>query len=140
MPRKRPSVVRGEIPVRISRRRYPPVNGVSGACQAAMRRLDRRRFWPEATAEAFWHWSALAHGTVRQITDRYAWNSCGVPECGCDPAHFRGLLETALCALPKAYARELRPLVRRLDERILAKAKVIRADSPDDPWWLRRPP
>ncbi|MFE1315439.1 MULTISPECIES: hypothetical protein [unclassified Streptomyces] len=40
-----------------------------------------------------------------------------------------------LHALPKKSARELRALVRALDEKILARAKVIPAESLDVPWW-----
>ncbi|MFE2290949.1 hypothetical protein [Streptomyces sp. NPDC059452] len=41
-----------------------------------------------------------------------------------------------LHALPKKSARELRALVRALDEKILARAKVIPADSLETRWWL----
>ncbi|MEV5530997.1 hypothetical protein [Streptomyces prunicolor] len=43
-----------------------------------------------------------------------------------------------LHALPRKSARELRALVRALDKKILARAKVIRADSLDVPWWRGR--
>ncbi|WP_268986936.1 MULTISPECIES: hypothetical protein [unclassified Streptomyces] len=38
-------------------------------------------------------------------------------------------------ALPKKSARELRKLVWGLDSKILRRAKVIHAHSPDVPWW-----
>ncbi|MFG2756724.1 hypothetical protein [Streptomyces wuyuanensis] len=40
-----------------------------------------------------------------------------------------------LHALPRKSARELRALVWALDGKILARAKVIPADSLDMPWW-----
>ncbi|MEV0468700.1 hypothetical protein [Streptomyces prunicolor] len=43
-----------------------------------------------------------------------------------------------LHALPRKSARELRALVRALDKKILARAKVIPADSLDVPWWRGR--
>ncbi|MFJ9117790.1 hypothetical protein ACIRJO_19810 [Streptomyces sp. NPDC102394] len=136
MPRRRPSVLRGELPVRGGRRRrYPPIDRLSGSCTAALRRLERARFWPEATEEAFWHWRALAHGPLRHLVDPLAGPDCGLPECGCHGAGFRGHLETVLHALPRKSARELRSLVRALDEKILARAAVIPADSLDVPWW-----
>ncbi|MGD6761840.1 hypothetical protein ACOKM5_23185 [Streptomyces sp. BH097] len=43
-----------------------------------------------------------------------------------------------LQTLPKKSARELRALVRALDTKILARAKVIPAESLDGPWWRGR--
>ncbi|MFG2476520.1 hypothetical protein [Streptomyces fagopyri] len=40
-----------------------------------------------------------------------------------------------LHALPRKSARELRALVRALDEKILTRARTIPADSLDAPWW-----
>ncbi|MFH8733690.1 MULTISPECIES: hypothetical protein [unclassified Streptomyces] len=37
--------------------------------------------------------------------------------------------------MPKKSARELRRLVRELGSKILGRAEVIRAHSPDVPWW-----
>lgn len=45
-------------------------------------------------------------------------------------------LEAVLQALPRKSARELRVLVRALDEEILARAKIIPADSLEAPWSL----
>jgi hypothetical protein len=136
MPRRRPSVLRGDLPTRRPRqRRYPFIDRLSGSCSADLRRLERTRFWPEATEEAFWHWKALAHGPLRQLADPLVGPDCGILECGCYGLDFRGHLEAVLHALPRKSARELRALVRALDMKILARAKVIPADSPDVPWW-----
>ncbi|MEV0372651.1 hypothetical protein AB0I10_22945 [Streptomyces sp. NPDC050636] len=138
MPRRRPAAVRGDIPLRISswqRRRWPVIDGLSGACVADIRRLERARPEPGATAEAFWHWSALARSPLADFANREGGGCCGTPACCCDPGYFRDVLETVLRRLPKKSARELRVRVRALDERILAKAYGVRADSRDSVWW-----
>jgi hypothetical protein len=123
------------VRIRDRRRRYPSIDRLPGACAADIRRLDRARFWPEATAEAFWHWAALAHGPLRRLANPFTAARCGIPECGCDPGLFRDHLEAVLHALPRKSARELRLLVWALDAKILTRAKVIPADSPDVLWW-----
>ncbi|ANP56094.1 hypothetical protein J2Z21_003990 [Streptomyces griseochromogenes] len=136
MPRRRPSALRSELPVRLPRRRrYPLIDRLSGSCTADLRRLARTRFGPEATEEAFWHWKALAHGPLRYLADPFAGPDCGISECGCNGAGFRDHLEAVLHALPRKSARELRARVRALDERILTRAEVIPAAGPDAPWW-----
>ncbi|MFJ2838215.1 MULTISPECIES: hypothetical protein [Nocardia] len=50
----------------------------------------------------------------------------------------REVLEQALCALPRAAARELRVLVRPLDERFLSRTHPDPTAAPDSPWWQRR--
>ncbi|GGW73386.1 hypothetical protein GCM10010381_67680 [Streptomyces xantholiticus] len=68
--------MRKDLPVRLRRHYlrhpYPPINRLSGACQAHIRKLERTRSWPGDTAEAFWHWAALAHGPLKRITDPLA--------------------------------------------------------------------
>lgn len=136
MPRRRPSALRGDLPIRPwRRRRYPFIDRLSGGCTADLRRLERTRFWPEATEEAFWHWQAYAHGPLRHLVDPLTGPDCGIPECGCYGAGFREHLEAVLHALPRKSARELRALVWALDGKILARARVIPADSLDAPWW-----
>ena len=136
MPRRRPSALRADLPVRPwRRRRYRFIDRLSGSCIADLRRLERTRFWPEAAEEAFWHWQAYAHGPLKQLVDPLAGTDCGIPECGCHGAGFREHLEAVLHALPRKSARELRALVWALDRKILARAKVIPADSLDVPWW-----
>ncbi|CDR08646.1 hypothetical protein GCM10022420_026860 [Streptomyces iranensis] len=136
MPRRRPSALRGDVPVRLLRRRqYAPIDRLSGSCAADLRRLERIRFWPEAIEEAFWHWRTLAHGPLRGVTDAFWGPRCGIYECGCDPGYFRDTLETALHALPKKSARELRVLVLALDAKITARARIVRVDAPDSRWW-----
>ncbi|MDX3574650.1 hypothetical protein [Streptomyces sp. ID05-47C] len=138
MPRRCPSALRGEVPVRGGsggrRRRYPCVDRLSGSCAADIRRLERSRFLPEETAEAFWHWKALAHGPLRLIADPETANRCGIPGC-CDVGYFRDRLEAVVHALPTKSARELRALVTALDDKILGRARALRSDGPGTPWW-----
>ncbi|MEV6482613.1 hypothetical protein [Streptomyces sp. NPDC051576] len=135
MPRRRPSALRGGLPVRHpSRFRYPCIDRLSASCAADLRRLEHARFLNGATAEAFWHWKALADGPLRLIVDSVRANRCGDPGC-CDPGYFRDHLEAVLHALPKKSARELRALVSALDDRILTRATTIRAGHPGVPWW-----
>ncbi|KQX81879.1 hypothetical protein ASD48_00740 [Streptomyces sp. Root1310] len=139
MPRRRPSALRADLPVRPrGPRRYPIIDRLSGSCTADLRRLERTRFGPEATEEAFWHWKALAHGPLRQLVDPHTGSDCGVPRCGCYGAGFRGHLEAVLHALPRKSARELRALVWALDRKVLTRAKVIPAESLEVPWWPGR--
>lgn len=134
--------MRAELPVARSRYyfrySYPPINRLSGSCQAAIRRLELARYSPGDTAKAFWHWAALAHGPLRQVADPFASAGCEIPECGCDPGYARDHLEAVLHALPGKSARELRGRVRELDRTIVGRALVIRADSLDAPWWRTR--
>lgn len=135
MPRRRPSALRAELRVRgVGPRRYPDIDGLSGRCTADVRRLECSRFFPEDTAEAFWHWKALAQGPLRLIADPTTAQRCGIPGC-CDVGHFRDHLEAVLHALPKKSARELRALVTALDDEILRRAKAIQVDNLGVPWW-----
>ncbi|WP_216588064.1 hypothetical protein [Streptomyces brasiliscabiei] len=101
---------------------------------AALRRLERARFLPDATAEAFWHWKRLAHGPLRDLAAPETANRCGLPGC-CDVGYFRDHLEAVLNALPTKSARELRLLVTALDDRILRRARAIQVDNRGVPWW-----
>jgi hypothetical protein len=118
----------------VSPRRYPSIDRLSGSCTADLRRLERSRFLPDETAEAFWHWKALAHGPLRLIADPVTANRCSIPGC-CDVVYFRDHLEVVLHALPTKSARELRALVSALDDKILMRAKAIQVDGPGVPWW-----
>ncbi|MFJ5308931.1 hypothetical protein [Streptomyces sp. NPDC088350] len=118
----------------MSRRRYPCIDRLSGSSAADLRRLERSRFLPDETAEAFWHWKALAHGPLRLIADPVTANRCGIPGC-CDMGYFRDHLEAVLHALPTKSARELRALVSALDDKIIARSKNIQVDNLGAPWW-----
>ncbi|MEU6080447.1 hypothetical protein [Streptomyces sp. NPDC047108] len=116
------------------RRRYPSIDRLSGSCTADLRRLERTRFSPGATEAAFWHWKSLAHGPLGELLNPFSGHCCGIPEC-CGTAFARTHLETVLHALPRKSSRELRALVRALDEKILTRARIIPAEHPETPWW-----
>ncbi|MEH0420325.1 hypothetical protein [Streptomyces sp. B21-083] len=136
MPRRRPSALRGEIPVRGQYRPpYAPIDRLSGSCTADIRRLERARFSPESTTQAFRDWTTLAHGPLSRLARTHPERgSCSI-YCECRPGLSRDHLEEVLHALPRKSARELRTLVRSLDRTILDRAKVLRADAPDVVWW-----
>ncbi|MFI0775406.1 hypothetical protein [Streptomyces sp. NPDC021212] len=136
MPRRRPSALRGDIPIRFRfhpRRRFPHIDRLSGSCAADLCRLERRRFRPGAVDEAFWQWKALANRPLRRGVDPFS--GCGIRGCCGDAEHFRELLETVIHALPKKSARELRALVWSLDARIVARLGILHVDAPDRLWW-----
>src|ERR1044072_4334694 len=119
MPRRRPSALRGDTPIRFRfppRRRFPPIDRLSGSCTAALHRLERTRFRPGAVDEAFWQWKALANRPLRRGADPFS--GCGIRGCCGDAQDFRALLETVIHALPKKSARELRALVWALAARL----------------------
>ncbi|MFI9762494.1 hypothetical protein ACIHFB_31745 [Streptomyces sp. NPDC051963] len=139
MPRRPPSVVRRDLPVRFrpDRVRFldPQIGRLSAGCAADIRRLERQRFGAGTTARAFRSWSALAHGPLRAIApEPFAVTRCGLAEC-CEPDYSRDVLEEVLHALPARSARELRRLVAVLDARIVSRAQVIPVPSPGVPWW-----
>ncbi|WP_327696065.1 hypothetical protein [Streptomyces sp. NBC_00459] len=136
MPRRRPSALRGGISVRRQHwRRRASIDRLSGSCAADIRRLELSRHWPESTAEAFSQWRSLAYGPLRRFTEPFPAEACGIPGCWCCPGYFRDHLEDVIHALPRKSARELRALVRSLDRTILDRARILRADHPDEPWW-----
>lgn len=57
----------------------PPINRLSGACLADIRRLEHMRFRPGSTAKAIWYWGALAHGPLKRIADPRTSTRCGIP-------------------------------------------------------------
>ncbi|NNN34092.1 hypothetical protein HLK59_27760 [Streptomyces sp. S3(2020)] len=133
MPRRRPSAVRAATPIRIRRSRQPRFGRISAGCAADIRRLEHRRFSPGETDRVFRYWAALAHGPFAHLTRDV--DTCGIPECGCDPGYTRDHLEQVLRALPTKSARELRALLDELDAVILRRARVLPYSSPDVPWW-----
>lgn len=120
---------------RQSSKRAPEVPGLSRSTQAAVERLEQFRFWPGMVADSVARWAALAYGPAGCLNPRNTFARCGIAECGCDPGHYRDRLEEALHVLPRNAARELRAMVRRLDEQILSRAKTVPAASMDLPWW-----
>ncbi|MEU9114739.1 hypothetical protein AB0D04_23825 [Streptomyces sp. NPDC048483] len=137
MPRRRPSAVRGDMPLRAhSRQQFPVIDRLSGACVAHIRRLERTRLWPGAAPEAFWHWSVLAGRPLRHFAHgRSLGCPCTQCEFGYDAPYYRTVLEVVLRHLPRKSARELRVRVWALDARIRGRVLGICADAPDALWW-----
>ncbi|MEU6227182.1 hypothetical protein [Streptomyces sp. NPDC047042] len=136
MPRRRPSALRGAPPTRgRNRQRYASIDHLSASCTADIRRLELVRRLPESTAQAFARWKTLAYGPLRRFAEPFPADACGIPGCGCCPGYYRDHLEAMLHALPRKSARELRTLIRELDRVILDRARILKADHPDAPWW-----
>ncbi|MFS8096241.1 hypothetical protein LFM09_03790 [Lentzea alba] len=77
---------------------------------------------PGAIAEALNGWTRFVHGPARAIDD---YGEHPHPDLCChrhDPADCRAALHLALMSLPAKAARELRALVRPLDELFLARS------------------
>nr|BFE99735.1 hypothetical protein GCM10020241_14110 [Streptoalloteichus tenebrarius] len=88
--------------------------------------LERPRFWPGAIAEALDGWTRFVHGPTRALLD-HAPEVCPCPGCQWDdPAVLREALRDPLLALPRGAARELRALLRPLDEISLARSVPTR--------------
>ncbi|MFC8798112.1 hypothetical protein ACFT2C_10315 [Promicromonospora sp. NPDC057138] len=100
---------------------------LSGSTQAAIRRFERR---PGQVYETLRFWEQFA--ARRQFWSYLPGEGC-VAECCGASAYEREDLERAICALPPRSARELRALVRDLDEHILARR--IGPNLWTDGWW-----
>ncbi|GAA2805591.1 hypothetical protein GCM10010452_37950 [Crossiella cryophila] len=88
----------------------------------AIAELERDRLKPGAIAEALDGWSRFVHGT-RHTLATYAPEDCPCPGCQWDdPVERRKALLLALHVLPTRAARELRALIRPLDERYLSRS------------------
>lgn len=122
MPRRRPAELRARLP--IAQRpgsRIRQVPRVSGPSLRAIAELERTRLRPGQIAEALDGWARFVRGPVRALDD-YAPELCPCPGCQWDdPVVQREALRMALHALPAKAARELRALIRPLDELYLAR-------------------
>jgi hypothetical protein len=123
MPRRRPAQLRARRPIsRWPRPAIRQVSGVSAPTLRAIAELERTRLRPGAIAEALNGWARFVHGPAR-ARDNYAPEGCSCPGCQWeDPVVHREALCMALYALPTKAARELRALLRPLDERYLARS------------------
>lgn len=121
MPRRRPAQVRTRQPLRRPR----PIRQVSRVCATTSRAIaefERARSCPGAIAESLDDWARFVHGPARAIAG-YGTELNPCPCCdSLDPALGRAVLRMALIALPAKAARELRALVRPLDELYLARS------------------
>lgn len=120
MPRRRPA------PVRVRELHGRPIRQVSRVSAPSLRaiaRFERIHYLPGSVAEALDSWARFVHGPARVIA---AYGTADLAPCPCcdalDPYMERRVLRRALIALPAKAARELRALVRPLDDRYLARS------------------
>jgi hypothetical protein len=88
----------------------------------AIAELEHARLRPGALAEALDGWGRFVRGPLRGLDD-YEPELCPCPGCQWhNPVVRRHALRTALHVLPIKAARELRALIRPLDEIYLARS------------------
>ncbi|GAA4527724.1 hypothetical protein [Amycolatopsis samaneae] len=131
MPRKSASRVRADLPLKHHRPgKQRVIPGISLAAQRQIADFERRRASPGALAEALATWAQWVRRPARDYHG-------GVLSPWRDHLGERSLLSEALHAVPPRARRELRPLVRRLDEHYLRRTFDTRSTSTDD-WWPHR--
>lgn len=119
MPRRRPAPVRAR---ELHGRPIRQVSRVSAPAWRAIARFERIHYTPGSVAGALDSWSRFVHGPARVITG-YGTELNPCPCCdSLDPYVERRVLRRALIALPARAARELRALVRPLDDLYLARS------------------
>ena len=119
MPRRRPT------PVRARELHGRPIRQVSRDSEPTLRaiaRFERIHYLPGSVAGALDSWARFVRGPARVIAD-YGTELAPCPCCDAlDPYMERRVLRRALIALPARAARELRALVRPLDDLYLARS------------------
>ncbi|RKS77280.1 hypothetical protein BZB76_2658 [Actinomadura pelletieri DSM 43383] len=117
--------------------KYRDVDRLSGAANAAIRKLEAKRFLPGTTAAAIRAWSSYAHrpeGLCRSSVHVVGWpviNWVDVYFCRCTVFEARADLNKIMLSLPGEVAHELRRVVNALDEVLLTKARFEPPDSID---------
>jgi|SRR5215472_10466662 hypothetical protein len=135
MPRRRPSTLRASDKCFAwHRERYSKIGRISGAAQAHVIRLERARFGPGAVASALAVWTAVARTPAGQEPALYS-PGCGEPSCCPAPGDQRDVLERFIRAMPIKSARELRTLVRILDDEITRHPVVALSRAIGGRWW-----
>lgn len=102
------------------------------ALAAELRRTGRADLSPERIAVALAGWKWMSRQSRRDLDDA----SNDYVEYSGPTA--RDVLDVAIRALPKRFARELRKLVSPLDEAVAAKTLPDPFADPARPWWHRR--
>lgn len=106
----------------------------SGKLAGAVSRLEHDRFWPGAIAQALQQWSRTAHRPSLGLS-----GGCGCTFCSLYYlTDERGVLEAAMHALAPEAARELRRLVKPLDDLYIAKTWPDPFAPPDAGWSVGR--
>jgi GrpB-like predicted nucleotidyltransferase (UPF0157 family) len=126
MPRRRPSELR-DGPVRRG-----VTYRVRGLPHASARLVGAVARWEQSPGEVAWAVKIWAEAVRRPHYVHYRTGDWDFPH------EFRERLEDALRALPPRAARELRELVRPLDEIYLANTSNNPFAARADPWWRRR--
>ncbi|MFI0421031.1 hypothetical protein [Spongiactinospora sp. 9N601] len=84
---------------------------------AELRRIERRKnyLWPGSIEAAFIRWRSFVHQPNRRLWDH---TQAGCTEWACcgDPTEARDFLEAAMLSMSRRHARELRPLIKALDD------------------------
>lgn len=104
-----------------------------------MIRLERTRFGPGTVARSLALWTATAR-TPR--SRNVLWLHCGCggfPECCFLPGMARDMLENVVWAMPRKSARELRQILRDLDDAITGHPRFIQTSLHDGRWWTATP-
>jgi hypothetical protein len=114
MPRRRPAQLRARLQPGIRQ-----ISRVSAPTLRAIAELEHARLRPGQLAEALTSWARFVHGPARALHNYVPPDS--PPGLRHDPVVHRETLRMALHALPAKAARELRALIRPLDELYLAR-------------------
>jgi hypothetical protein len=110
--------------------------GLSARAAAAIRQVDRRRFWPRATETALSRYRAFLTSGRWPLYPQLA--DCPCDGCSLDDVRVaRDVLDEVLCRLPPRERVELRRLVSPLDGRYLALT-LPDPFAHNGPWWHRR--
>lgn len=114
MPRRRP------VREQRTSRSIPQLAGVSAATTRAITAFEHVHSYPGSVAGSFRTWSRFVRGPARAIVG-FSYEDYE-PD---DPFTSRSVLRMALAALPGKAARELRTLLRPLDELYLARSLPV---------------
>lgn len=143
MPRKSPGALRAETRlVRGQARTFSQVRGLRRNAQAAVWRLEARRFWPGYLREALIQYEGFLRQPGR-------WLYVPLADCPChDVVGGRDNLQAMLKALPPRARRDLGRIVVKLDAEFERRTLPdpfasellcsVWYDPPSRPWWHLR--
>ncbi|WP_150254595.1 hypothetical protein [Nocardiopsis deserti] len=92
--------------------------GLSGAANAEVARLELQRpeLYPGRVREAFDFWERFVRNPYRRLWDHGQEEGCGAPSCRNHLWETRDLLDAVAYRMTPHRARELRALLRELDD------------------------
>lgn len=129
MPRRRPQELRDRAIRRSPLYSGPGLPRGSGSLVGAVHRWERERGTPGQVALCLRIWTQMVRRPNFGHYRRGWWDV---------EYEVRETLEAVLRCLPPRAARELRDMVRPLDEIYLANTAADPFAEPDDRWWRRR--